>query len=137
MQEGDGEWEVLRAAPGLNGFLNILMCLRWWYGVMETPSDSQRNTVADVKWALQQMVGPEQTAPDATKRLVPVQKAAQVPAAPNAAETPAPAHLAVVAPPNGAEVPMPASVDGTSTTISATEPEVPPARTGNNDMIAS
>ncbi|KAF7367915.1 hypothetical protein MSAN_00856400 [Mycena sanguinolenta] len=62
IQEGDGEWDVLKSAPGVNGFLNIMMCLKWWYGVMETPSDSWKEAVADVKWALGRMVGAESEA---------------------------------------------------------------------------
>ncbi|KAF8137811.1 hypothetical protein K438DRAFT_1638995 [Mycena galopus ATCC 62051] len=56
VQLGDGDWEVLRC-PGQNGFLNILMCLKWWFGSMETPSESWERAIDDVKWALTQMVG--------------------------------------------------------------------------------
>ncbi|KAJ6458760.1 hypothetical protein C8R45DRAFT_843702, partial [Mycena sanguinolenta] len=55
-QEGEGEWEVLKAAPSLNGFLNVLMCLKWWRAMMDMPSLSWQRALTDVKWALERMV---------------------------------------------------------------------------------
>ncbi|KAF8131365.1 hypothetical protein K438DRAFT_1424538, partial [Mycena galopus ATCC 62051] len=49
VQLGDGDWDVLRC-PGQNGFLNILMCLRWWFLAMQTPSEAWKRAIGDVKW---------------------------------------------------------------------------------------
>ncbi|KAJ7894478.1 hypothetical protein B0H14DRAFT_2198429, partial [Mycena olivaceomarginata] len=54
LREGDGGWDVLRC-PGQNGFLNIIVCLKWWRSSMETPSDAWMCAVADVKWVLGKM----------------------------------------------------------------------------------
>ncbi|KAF8143622.1 hypothetical protein K438DRAFT_2104362, partial [Mycena galopus ATCC 62051] len=48
VQTGEGSWDVLRCL-GQNGFLNVLVCLKWWYASMETPSDVWTCAVADVK----------------------------------------------------------------------------------------
>ncbi|KAF8184270.1 hypothetical protein K438DRAFT_1549628, partial [Mycena galopus ATCC 62051] len=53
-QVGDGSWDDLRC-PGQNGFLNIIVCLKWWHLGMETPSDGWTRAVADVKWMLTKM----------------------------------------------------------------------------------
>ncbi|KAJ7687305.1 hypothetical protein B0H16DRAFT_1339564 [Mycena metata] len=55
VQEGEGGWDALRC-PGQNGFLNVIVCLKWWRCEMENPSDSWQRAVADVKWVLTQMV---------------------------------------------------------------------------------
>ncbi|KAJ7713648.1 hypothetical protein B0H14DRAFT_2413742, partial [Mycena olivaceomarginata] len=55
LQEGNGTWDVLRC-PGQNGFLNIIVCLKWWYSPMETPSEAWMSTVADVDWVLGKMI---------------------------------------------------------------------------------
>ncbi|KAF8176811.1 hypothetical protein K438DRAFT_1487426, partial [Mycena galopus ATCC 62051] len=49
LQMENGSWDVLRC-PGQNGFLNIVVCLKWWFLSMDTPSDSWAGAVADVKW---------------------------------------------------------------------------------------
>lgn len=55
VQEGDGSWEVLKC-PGQNGFLNVVITLKWRYGSMETPSEAWKRAVGDVKWVLEKMV---------------------------------------------------------------------------------
>ncbi|KAJ7026241.1 hypothetical protein C8F04DRAFT_1190785 [Mycena alexandri] len=62
VQEGEGSWDVLRC-PGQNGFLNVIVCLKWWRCEMENRSESMEKTselwqraVADVRWVLTQMV---------------------------------------------------------------------------------
>jgi hypothetical protein len=54
LQEGNGSWDALKC-PGQNGFLNAVVCLKWWGGVMDTPSDAWKLAVADVKWVMRQM----------------------------------------------------------------------------------
>ncbi|KAJ6557673.1 hypothetical protein B0H19DRAFT_1261276 [Mycena capillaripes] len=56
VQEGNGEWDVLRC-PGQNGFLNVIVCLKWWQLGMGNASDTWQRGVADVKWVLGQMLG--------------------------------------------------------------------------------
>ncbi|KAJ7619950.1 hypothetical protein DFH06DRAFT_1010810 [Mycena polygramma] len=56
VQEGEGSWDELRS-PGQNGFLNVIVCLKWWRLKLETPSDSWERAIADVKWVLEKMVG--------------------------------------------------------------------------------
>jgi hypothetical protein len=38
-----------------NGFLNLLMCLKWWHDAMEVPSLDWEEAVEDIMWVLQQM----------------------------------------------------------------------------------
>jgi hypothetical protein len=40
---------------GQNGFLNMLMCLKWWRDAMEEASPDWEEAVDDVAWVLQQM----------------------------------------------------------------------------------
>ncbi|KAF8139161.1 hypothetical protein K438DRAFT_1552940, partial [Mycena galopus ATCC 62051] len=54
VQLGDGDWDIL-LCPGQNGFLNILMCLKWWFVSMEVPSEAWKLAVVDVKWVLMRM----------------------------------------------------------------------------------
>jgi hypothetical protein len=54
-QTGDGSWDILKC-PGQNGFLNVVITLKWWYGSMETPSEAWKRAVGDVKWVLEKMV---------------------------------------------------------------------------------
>ncbi|KAJ7768838.1 hypothetical protein B0H16DRAFT_1246912, partial [Mycena metata] len=49
VQEGSGSWEVLRC-PGQNGFLNVLMSLKWWH---DGTSEEWRRAAGDVKWVLE------------------------------------------------------------------------------------
>ncbi|KAF7371221.1 hypothetical protein MSAN_00757800 [Mycena sanguinolenta] len=134
VQEGDGKWEVLQGTPGLNRFFNILMCLRWWYGMMESPSASWRKAVANVKWALQRMVRAEQMVAEATKAPAPPQDAAQPPTEPSATDAcvPAPAP----APADAPEAPMPGPVNDVVTAMHANEVVVVcPASTDNDNTI--
>ncbi|KAJ7691079.1 hypothetical protein B0H16DRAFT_1246289, partial [Mycena metata] len=50
-QAEEGEWTTLEA-PGANGFLNVLIGLRWW---KEKAGDDPEwaNSVADVTWVLE------------------------------------------------------------------------------------
>ncbi|KAJ7195541.1 hypothetical protein GGX14DRAFT_376999 [Mycena pura] len=52
----DGDWGVLKC-PGQNGFLNVIICLKWWRAAMEGPSEAWERAIADLKWALECMVG--------------------------------------------------------------------------------
>ncbi|KAJ7754813.1 hypothetical protein B0H16DRAFT_1273614, partial [Mycena metata] len=54
-REGTGSWDDILSYPGLNGMLNVVICLKWWYGAMDSPSDSWQRALSDVKWALEQM----------------------------------------------------------------------------------
>ncbi|KAJ7886939.1 hypothetical protein B0H13DRAFT_1627717, partial [Mycena leptocephala] len=56
----DGAWDTLDV-PGRNGFLNILMCLKWW-GDMLGPEEAEKSkewmeAVTDVTWALDRLNG--------------------------------------------------------------------------------
>jgi hypothetical protein len=53
-REGGSSWSTLDI-PGQNGFLNLLMCLKWWRDAMEVPSPDWEEAVDDVTWVLQQM----------------------------------------------------------------------------------
>jgi hypothetical protein len=53
--EENGMWDSLRC-PGQNGFLNVIVCLKWWHSSMETPSDGWTRAVADVTWVLEKMI---------------------------------------------------------------------------------
>lgn len=54
-QKDDGPFDALRY-PGQNGFLNVIACLKWWYLAMDTPSDSWKRAVADVRWVIGKML---------------------------------------------------------------------------------
>ncbi|KAJ7106175.1 hypothetical protein C8R44DRAFT_638607 [Mycena epipterygia] len=56
VEEGDGNWECLRC-PGQNGWLNILVCLKWWYGGLDGESQDWLRAIMDVKWALEGLLG--------------------------------------------------------------------------------
>ncbi|KAF8184374.1 hypothetical protein K438DRAFT_1598376, partial [Mycena galopus ATCC 62051] len=55
VQNHDGPFDVLKC-PGQNGFLSIMVCLKWWHGSMEVPSDTWNGAIADVKWVLGRMI---------------------------------------------------------------------------------
>ncbi|KAJ7278645.1 hypothetical protein C8J57DRAFT_1059861, partial [Mycena rebaudengoi] len=42
---------------GRNGFLNVLMCLKWWGDVLDSPSKRWKEAVEDVKWVLKGLNG--------------------------------------------------------------------------------
>jgi hypothetical protein len=54
LQEESGAWGALNC-PGQNRFLNVIVCLKWWAGVMETVSDAWKRVVADVRWVMKAM----------------------------------------------------------------------------------
>jgi hypothetical protein len=56
VQDGDGDLDALRC-PGQNGFLNVVVCLKWWFLSMQTPSDAWKDAVQDVIWALAKLNG--------------------------------------------------------------------------------
>jgi hypothetical protein len=43
--------------PGQNGFLNVLMCLKWWREKISDESEDWKDAVEDVMWVLEQMNG--------------------------------------------------------------------------------
>ncbi|KAJ7705147.1 hypothetical protein B0H16DRAFT_1254351, partial [Mycena metata] len=53
VRDSSGSWDVLRC-PGQNGFLNVVICLKWWHEVDEVgaPSEEWTHAVSDVKWVL-------------------------------------------------------------------------------------
>ncbi|KAJ7734865.1 hypothetical protein B0H16DRAFT_1327340 [Mycena metata] len=55
-RDGDGSWDELRC-PGQNGFLNVVVCLKWWRLAAGTESGDWVRGVDDVRWVMQQMVG--------------------------------------------------------------------------------
>ena len=53
--EGEKDWAGLDI-PGANGFLNVLMCLKWWGNATAGgPRVEGDEAVADVTWVLRQM----------------------------------------------------------------------------------
>ncbi|KAJ7201972.1 hypothetical protein B0H12DRAFT_967131, partial [Mycena haematopus] len=53
-REEAGPWICLDY-HGQNGFLNVLMCLKWWRDAMAKSSPDWEDAVSDVTWVLQQM----------------------------------------------------------------------------------
>jgi hypothetical protein len=56
MPKQDGVWDNMDL-PGPNGFLNVLICLKWWRGKLEEESKEWLDAVEDVMWVLKQMNG--------------------------------------------------------------------------------
>ncbi|KAJ7909805.1 hypothetical protein B0H13DRAFT_1616253 [Mycena leptocephala] len=54
-RDGDGSWTSLDFA-GPNGFLNVLMCLKWWFD-KDGGTKRWKEGVEDVKWVLRKMIG--------------------------------------------------------------------------------
>ncbi|KAF7342703.1 hypothetical protein MSAN_02028200 [Mycena sanguinolenta] len=54
VRKGNGDFKVLEC-PGLNRFLNIIACLKWWRMALDTKSAEWKDAVADVMWVLKQM----------------------------------------------------------------------------------
>ncbi|KAJ7787482.1 hypothetical protein B0H14DRAFT_2269848, partial [Mycena olivaceomarginata] len=50
-REGASSWSSLDI-HGQNGFLNLLMCLKWWHDAMEVQSPDWEEAVDDVTWVL-------------------------------------------------------------------------------------
>ncbi|KAJ7822550.1 hypothetical protein B0H14DRAFT_2370678, partial [Mycena olivaceomarginata] len=56
MPREDGPWMFLDL-PGQNGFLNVLIGLKWWRERLDEESQEWRDAVADVSWVLKRMNG--------------------------------------------------------------------------------
>ncbi|KAJ7350071.1 hypothetical protein DFH08DRAFT_667128, partial [Mycena albidolilacea] len=54
MPREDGPWMFLDL-PGQNGFLNVLIGLKWWRERLDEESQEWRDAVADVSWVLKRM----------------------------------------------------------------------------------
>ncbi|KAK7014447.1 SERTA domain-containing protein 3 [Paramarasmius palmivorus] len=59
VQSGEGDWGILRC-PGLNGFLSVLACLRWWLiqegaTSVSMASAAWRATFEDVCWVMEEL----------------------------------------------------------------------------------
>jgi hypothetical protein len=52
----DGCWSSMDL-PGPNGFLNVLVCLKWWRERLQEESEGWKEAVGDVKWVLTKMNG--------------------------------------------------------------------------------
>ncbi|KAJ7805262.1 hypothetical protein B0H14DRAFT_2268733, partial [Mycena olivaceomarginata] len=52
MMRGDSPSWTSLDFHGQNGFLNVMVCLKWWRDVMKTPSPDWEEAVDDVTWAL-------------------------------------------------------------------------------------
>ncbi|KAJ7511760.1 hypothetical protein B0H11DRAFT_2214638 [Mycena galericulata] len=55
VQEGTGPWTELEF-PGPNGFLNVVVCLKWWRGKLAEGNEEWEKAVSDVSWVLSQML---------------------------------------------------------------------------------
>jgi hypothetical protein len=51
----NGPWTSLDCL-GPNGFLNVLMCLKWWFD-KDGETNRWKEGVEDVKWVLRKMIG--------------------------------------------------------------------------------
>ncbi|KAJ7575329.1 hypothetical protein C8J56DRAFT_801757 [Mycena floridula] len=55
-RKGDGDWSSMKIS-GVNGFLSLLICLRWWIGAASGEKEaSWSEAVADMSWALDQLM---------------------------------------------------------------------------------
>ncbi|KAK7032063.1 SERTA domain-containing protein 3 [Paramarasmius palmivorus] len=59
IKDGGGDWGPMRC-PGLNGFLSVMACLRWWLiqesgGSIAEASSSWRAVLDDVCWVMQEL----------------------------------------------------------------------------------
>ncbi|KAF8177100.1 hypothetical protein K438DRAFT_1544012, partial [Mycena galopus ATCC 62051] len=54
MPKMDGDWSAMDF-PGQNGFLNVLMCLKWWRERLEVESQEWVGAIEDVSWVLEKM----------------------------------------------------------------------------------
>ncbi|KAF7375728.1 hypothetical protein MSAN_00462300 [Mycena sanguinolenta] len=87
-REGPVSWLCLDY-HGQNGFLNVLMCLKWWRDAMDAPSPDWEEAVDDVTWVLSQMnESPEERTVNtaATTSISAITAAAARPAAPGRAD---------------------------------------------------
>ncbi|KAJ7815063.1 hypothetical protein B0H14DRAFT_2375614, partial [Mycena olivaceomarginata] len=56
MPRKGGPWTFMQV-PGQNGFLNVLMCLKWWTEKISDESEDWKDAVEDIMWVLEQMNG--------------------------------------------------------------------------------
>ncbi|KAJ7435093.1 hypothetical protein B0H11DRAFT_1756501, partial [Mycena galericulata] len=56
MAKADGPWGYLDF-PGQNGFLNVIICLKWWREKLDVESQEWKEAVEDVTWVLSRMNG--------------------------------------------------------------------------------
>jgi hypothetical protein len=56
MEKKDGPWAFMDL-PGPNGFLNVLICLKWWRERLQGDSEEWKEAVNDVTWVLERMNG--------------------------------------------------------------------------------
>jgi hypothetical protein len=56
MPKKTGPWKFLDVL-GQNGFLNVLIGLKWWRERLDEESEEWREAVDDVSWVLKQMNG--------------------------------------------------------------------------------
>ncbi|KAJ7118002.1 hypothetical protein C8R43DRAFT_839189, partial [Mycena crocata] len=54
VREGTGSWDCMRF-PGQNGFLNVVIALKWWREALEEESVEWRDAVLDVTWVIERM----------------------------------------------------------------------------------
>ncbi|KAF8195984.1 hypothetical protein K438DRAFT_1545524, partial [Mycena galopus ATCC 62051] len=54
MPQTNGPWDFMDF-PGPNGFLNVLMCLKWWRERLDKDSNEWIGAVDDVTWVLKSM----------------------------------------------------------------------------------
>ncbi|KAJ7921291.1 hypothetical protein B0H13DRAFT_1604732, partial [Mycena leptocephala] len=54
LSRGTGSWDCLDLY-GQNGFLNVLVTLKWWRDAMSVPLPNWEEAVNDVKWVLDEM----------------------------------------------------------------------------------
>lgn len=59
VREGEGSWDQMRQ-PGANGFLGVLIALRWWMDE-EVEMDDWRVMVDDVTWVIEALIGEGKT----------------------------------------------------------------------------
>jgi hypothetical protein len=56
MEKKDGPWAFMDL-PGPNGFLNVLICLKWWRERLQEDSEEWKEAVNNVMWVLERMNG--------------------------------------------------------------------------------
>ncbi|KAJ6569395.1 hypothetical protein B0H19DRAFT_1257048 [Mycena capillaripes] len=105
-----GEWRAWWRAINPKWFLNIIVCLKWWFFSMEMPSEVWKCAVKDVKWVLERML--EEDSMKTPRTHSPASERAANPAVDPAPNTPPPSAAAPAATTSmakgvGANVPPP------------------------------
>jgi hypothetical protein len=54
MAKKTGPWTFMDV-PGQNGFLNVLICLKWWRERIDEESEEWKDMLEDISWVLRQM----------------------------------------------------------------------------------